>query len=202
MVLTATQSQSYSENMATRKQVATQRTRNQLGKFIHFSQDTQGEELVDIKVHNPLKRLYAFLDYLKTHGELKIAFRFTVPLIAIITLAIAAISLTGFSTLNRLASVCPTQSVTHIGRLYQLTVEEPASKPLSVFGLSLTPINPSKFTTRTILQETNQTLTLALPKNLDITTFHEQYVAVTGELNLCDTTLTVASSRNLTPVSP
>lgn len=188
--------------MATRNQVAIKRVRNEFGKFIRFSQDTGGEELVDIKVHNPLKRLYAFIDYLKTHGELKLDFRFTIPLVAVVTLAVVAVSLTGFSTLNRLASVCPTQSATRIGRFYRLTVEEPAPKPLSVFGIVLTPATPPKLTTQTVLREADRTLTLTLPINLETEAFHEQTVAATGEFNPCDATLTVNSAQNLTLVTP
>lgn len=188
--------------MATRIQAAEKRVRNDFGKFIHLSQDAEGEELIDIKVHNPLRRLYAFLDYLKTHGELKIAFRFTVPLVAVVTLALVAIGITGFSTLNRLASVCPTQNATRIGRLYRLTVEEGSSKPLSLFGIVLVPAAAPKLNTQTVLRDGSETFTLTLPQNLDSTVFHEQTVAATGDFNPCSHTLAITSTRNLTLLSP
>lgn len=177
-----------------------QSKRDRFGRFVRVREDKGGEELVDIRVHNPLKRLYAAIDYLKTHGDIPITLRTRIPFAWIAVGLVLLLSVTGIVKLVRLASVCPVSFITKISTLYELNVALPQDPVISLFGLPLTQRSLPKEVKQTVLLVDNQTLTLKLAPGISATGYHGRLVAASGNFNVCDATIDVASSLNLTQV--
>lgn len=174
--------------------------RDRFGRFIRVTEDKEGAELVDIKVHNPLRRLYAAIDYLKTHSDIPISLKTRIPFAWIAVGFVLLLSVTGFVKLVRLASVCPTNFITKIGTLYELDVALPQDPAISLFGLPLIPSRLPKAVKQTVLLVDNQTLNLKLAPGLSAAGYHGRLVAASGNFNVCDATIDIASSLNLTQV--
>lgn len=174
--------------------------RDHFGRFIRVTEDKEGAELVDIKVHNPLKRLYAAIDYLKTHGDIPITLRTRIPFAWIAVGLVLFLSVTGIVKLVRLASVCPTNFITKIGTLYELNVAIPVGPAIYLFGLPLTQSSLPKAVKQTVLLVDNQTLTLKMAPGVSSAGYHGQLVAASGNFNICDSTIDIASPLNLAQV--
>ena len=176
--------------------------RDPFGRFVHITEDKFGEDLVDIKVHNPAQRFYSYIDYLKTHGDIPIFIRTKIPFFLVVLLFFSILGFTGISKIIHLASVCPTTFTTKIGRLYELTVATEPHPPLAIFGITLVGSTLPQAATRVVLVENNQTLSVKLAPGISAAGLSDQSVAVSGNFNICDSTITVSSPLNLAPVAP
>jgi len=203
-ILTFTDMTLYTENMGNEFSIKPKidRVRDEFGRYINVdsTNQNQDEELVDIKVHNPLKRIYQLLTDIKKHQETTFAFKFTIPLIAL-PVAIAILLGVGGFQLGRLNPVCQTSFTTYFGRLYSLRVVKPASSSLWSRWFSWLSVPQQVIATQTVLQQVDQTLVINVPKSVNIDQFHNQQVAISGELNPCTQVLEVSSLQNITPVS-
>lgn len=168
------------------------------GRFVKIEEDPTGDELVDLKVHNPVKWVYAQVDYFRKHGGIRIDFHTTIPPAAILLIGATLMGVTGL--IRVIAPVCPTKTDTRIGQLYTLAVAPTIHRPFSFLGFSLTGNNPeTKSMLLTVLREADRTFTLHINPSGGNTTLHGQTVAVTGEVNPCDNVLTT-TLQNITPL--
>lgn len=169
------------------QEVASGQKRDEFGRFFKLAQDENGEELVDVKIHNPFKRLYALLQQIKAHQRTTFGFKISIPLLALPIVLAFVFGLGGFG-LARIWPLCQETQVTMVGTVYSLGEVTPASTR------SWIPFWPQPSPTpveRVILYREQETLSLRGEKGIDLGSFHGQVVAVVGKRSECTGTLRV-----------
>jgi len=181
-------------------EVAKSRERDEHGHFVDVEADEEGENLVDVKVHNPFKKIYSILESIKKKQETTLAFKATIPLIAIPIILAVLFGFGGFQ-IGRLNPMCQSHFTTRIGMLYVLSLTKPADKNLAQTFLPWLTSQPSSVPqVVAILKDGNEAYQLQLNFPLSTLTFHNQQVAVSGELNNCTQTIFVNTSTNISPL--
>lgn len=179
-------------------QSASKQLRDEFGHFVKTQEDQDGENLVDVKVHNPFKKIYAILESIKKKQETTLAFKATIPLIAIPVILSVLFGLGGFQ-LGRLNPVCQPQFTTRVGTLYVLTLTKPADKNLVQSLLPFLYSQPAPTPTiQAVLKDGNEVYQLSLSFPLSSLLFHGKEVAVSGNLNPCTQNLSITASENIT----
>lgn len=167
------------------------------GEFVNLSQDQSGEHLVDLKVHNPLKKIYSVLEDIKKHQETTVAFKFSIPLFAL-PIALALLFGVGAFQLGRLLPFYPSYPATRVGTLYSLTVTETPARSLWEWLNPFSQKPSSAARPKVILWEADTTLSIEVPATVSLANFHGQLVAATDEVNSCTQSLKVTNTQNVT----
>lgn len=182
---------------STHEKVASKMVRSEKGRFVRISDESEGENLVDVKVHNPFKKIYAILESIKKKQETTLAFKATIPLIAIPIILAVLFGLGGFQ-IGRLNPMCQSHFTTRIGTLYVLSYSKPPEKNLLQTFLPWLTTQPSPVPqVAAILKENEEVYQLQLSFPLSAITYHGQQVAVSGELNNCTQTISISTSTNI-----
>ncbi len=165
------------------------------------SEDKEGETLVDIKVHNPLKRITQILQEIKNHQTTTVSLRFTIPLIALPIVLFVAFQV------GRAQSLCAQNFRTEQGRLQILTIKAPVNNQ-SVLSLLLSffPRVPSlsdpldlQSQVRTILVTPgNEVISIIHPEDVDPQPYVGQTVLLTGNYSACTQSMTLDDNSNIT----
>lgn len=158
--------------------------------------------LIDIKVSNPLKRIYDLLAEIKKHQSTTLSLKFTIPLIALPVFLFAAFQL------GRGETACIPLTTTKVGVLKNITVDVPKNPPsglmrlLAVFRKTqkVTPASELVTADRAVLINAwGETLTIvheastgAILKGLE-----NQKVMVTGTYSACTSSITLESGKNV-----
>lgn len=172
------------------------RVRDEFGRYIKLNEDETGDNLVNVTVHNPVKRIYQLLSDIKKHQETTFAFKFSIPLIALPVAFAVLFGLGGFQ-LGKVASpFCTPRFTPHTGKIMvtQVSVpqEEPVWKKLFFWLPEPAPIDRPLV----VLESAQQTLTVKT--NLNLRAFQGRDVLVAGEYTDCDQTVNLSSLQNIT----
>lgn len=171
------------------------RTRDKFGKFIKFDEDESGENLVNVTVHNPVKRIYQLLSDIKKHQETTFAFKFTIPLIAIPIIMAVLFGLGGFQLGKFASPFCDSSFTPRSGQLLVTSVQRPPTQPFWEKLFFWPTPSPPALQTLTVLMSQNETITVNT--KLDLADFHQKPVLVVGDFNACDHTLSLTSRSNI-----
>lgn len=171
------------------------RTRDKFGKFIKFDEDNHGDNLVQVSVHNPVKRIYQLLSDIKKHQETTFAFKFTIPLIALPIIMAVLFGLGGFQ-LGKLASpFCQSTFTPRSGQLLVTSVQKPPAEPFWEKLFFWSAPAPQDMQTLTVLLSQNEPITINT--KLDLVDFHQKSVLVVGDFDSCSHTLSLTSRSNI-----
>lgn len=165
----------------------------------------QKDDLLDIRVHNPLRRVIELLKDLKRHQNTTVSLRFTIPLIALPVVLLAAFQL------GRVETACVPAFTTLVGNLDIVRIKAPKNPPTLVGQIvgffSQVPLitKPSDLvdTTRTVLlTQKDGTLTVVHAADIGTVPFDKRDVLITGYLNACTRTITLDDAKNLSLLNP
>lgn len=173
--------------------------RDGMGKFIKSEATTESDHLVDVKIHNPLKKIEQLIDEIRRRQTTQFAFKASIPLIAL-PLALALIfGLGGFQLGKIAAPVCLTRTATRLGTLHVLTVLV-QMEPTWLERLTPWLGSPQRKQSRTIalLEEKTATLTVEYTLSQSLTAYNGRRVAVTGTFNPCTEVLILEAVENIT----
>ena len=185
---------------STHEETAKKLKRDATGHFLKVESEAKSDELVNLKIHNPAKKLEELVDDIRKHHQTTVSFQAKIPLLAVITITGIILGLSSFQ-LGRLLPFCPSFPTTRIGTLYVLSVVE--APPRSIVELISPWSKPTQPTnqTKTILVEKDTTTTLEVAKGNSFFNLHGLTVAVTGEFQTCTSSLKVIDARNVTVVT-
>lgn len=175
------------------QKVASNQQRDEFGKFFKIAQDESGEELVDVKIHNPFKRLYALLQQIKAHQKTTFGFKISIPLLALPIVLAFVFGLGGFG-LGRIWPLCQETQVTMVGTVYSLGSDY---MPEGGFNLPFWPKPSPSPIPRMILYSEKETVSLLSGKGVELTPFHGQVVAAVGKRSECEGTLRVEKASDI-----
>lgn len=166
------------------------------------TQETSNEEtILDIKVHNPLKRIAKLLEQIKNHQTTTVSLRFTIPLIALPIVILAAFQL------GRAQTICSQTFATQQGTLQRVSVRVPKDRPgvlkllLSFFPSVPAILHSSQLVEqqRTILIAPNRDIIQVLhDRATDVSGYINQEVLLTGNYSACTKTMTLDDRQNIT----
>ncbi len=88
-------------------------------RLFNTSESDDPEALIDIKVTNPLKKLYKILEDIKKHQATTFSLKFTIPLVALPLFLFAAFQL------GRGEAICRQNTVSRTGLLMNIMVDVP-----------------------------------------------------------------------------
>ena len=190
-----------SDTSAAKATAKTSGSLNVLSKFIKAKETDDPETLIDIKITNPLKRLYELISEIKKHQSTTFSLKFTIPLIALPIFLFVAFRL-GMGQ-----SVCKQTFASKTGTLKLLSADVPQKDPNRIPVVSrffeLLPFSvktPTKYAQeqRAILLDANdETTTILNTENIDLTGFDNAKVIVTGNYSSCSQTISLVSKKNV-----
>lgn len=174
----------------------TKNGKNPLEKFLlsHTGNYKDQEDLLDIRIGNPLSRIINLLEDIKNQK----AFSFTVKGSLGIAGVVLVISLFGLFGGGKI--ICDKGVQSYIGIVKVLEAREIYSKPVPFFSyiLELTSPSQKQIKKRIILiKSDNNTIYLPYSENIDITRFAEYSVIATGDYNSCSQTLLVDDASSI-----
>lgn len=193
-----------------KSQVSSSRPRDERGHFIsvptaaeegtklvkeflasHTGNYKDQEDLLDIRIGNPLRRVIELLEDIKNQK----AFSFTLKGslgIAGVVLLISAFGLFGGDKI-----ICDRGTQTEIGTIRILEAREIYSKNNSLIQKLLGVEPQKKIVNRTVLIQGGATLYIPYSENINFSTYSNQQVIVTGNLNSCSNTLTLDDPQGM-----
>ncbi|EKD99424.1 MAG: hypothetical protein ACD_22C00257G0004 [uncultured bacterium] len=175
-------------------------TINFISSLVSAKQTDDPETLIDIKVTNPLKKVYALLQEIKKHQSTTFSLKFTIPLIALPIFLFAAFQL------GKGQTVCKQVFTSKSGVIKNLSVEVPdTSTDVSVFSRIYRRLSPISQTTtkyvtedRSILLDVNgETINIVHPNKVLLTDYEGKDVIVTGTYSSCTGVMSVVSEKNV-----
>ncbi len=191
-------------------EVASSRPRDEKGHFIkvpglsnlhdplstflasHTGNYKDQEDLLDIRIGNPLRRVIELLEEIKNQK----AFSFTLKGSLGIAGVILVLSVFGLFGGNRV--ICDKGVQTHIGTIKVLNYREIYNGPLSLIDTILMVHSSSKIINRTILVKTDgTTLNIPFNENINLVPFNNTSVLVTGSFNSCSETLSINDASGI-----
>lgn len=161
---------------------------------------TDDDTLVDVKVHNPFARIVNLLKEIKAHQSTTVSLRFTIPLIALPIVLLAAFQL------GRAQTVCASRFTSQVGTLKMLTVMAPTD-PKDSFEIlrSFFPDIP-KLQRKTELRESQKVilmdaqggiLNVLHPLDINLSKFNNMAVIITGQHSPCTGIITLDAIQNI-----
>lgn len=181
---------------ARKSEVAETKPRDQFGHFLDTSETADNEHLVDVRIHNPLKKFEQVAEDIRRHQNTTLSFKAQIPLWVSIVILLVTLGLSSFQ-LGSLFPFCPGYQTTKIGTLHTLQIME---TPARSFVEIINPFTPKSIPvekTKTILQENGETYTIVLPKGTNVVDLDNQTVTVTGNLSSCAKTISVSFPQNI-----
>lgn len=159
--------------------------------------------LVDVKVSNPLRKITQILEQIKAHQSTTVSLRFTIPLIALPIVLLAAFQL------GRIQTTCSPVFSSQSGTLQVLSLQIPV-KETSWYTPFLNLI-PGNFVTQKTTGFTSENRAVLLTSNGDTITllssgaenfspYNHAQVIVSGEYSACNKAITVDHPSNLQPL--
>jgi hypothetical protein len=152
------------------------------------------EDLLDIKIGNPLGRIMTLLEDIKKQK----AFSFTIKGSLGIAGVVLTLSIFGFFGGNQL--LCDKGMQSQIGTIRVLNMKEIYSKPVPVISYLMELVSPpiKQIKSRTILiKKDGQTIYLPFSEKVDFTKYSGGQVIATGSYNSCSQVLVVDNSTGI-----
>ena len=156
--------------------------------------------LVDVKVNNPFVSFFNLLKQIKNHQSTTVSLRFTIPLIALPIVLLAAFQL------GRVQTTCSPVFSSQVGRIHILTIQVPKTESswYSPFT-NLLPGNfvPQKATGFThenraiLLLSDGTTLSLIPIPGINLTDLNNMPVIVSGNYSACNKAITIDAPTNI-----
>lgn len=180
--------------------VKTEGAANILSRLIHTHEGNNDEALIDIKVTNPLHRIIQVLQEIKNHQSTTVSLRFTIPLIALPIVILAAFQL------GRVQSACSWGFSSQAGVIRNLTLAVPKenSNPVSsLFFFRRTAPKPQGPTQlmqekRTVLLTSQgETIEVQHSSSLNLDPFEGREVILSGGYSGCNHIITLDSLQNI-----
>ena len=195
-----------------KSEVASSRPRGEKGEFLsipkikssdspltqflksHTGNYKDQEDLLDIRIGNPLRRVIELLEEIKSQK----AFSFTLKG----SLGIAGVVLlfSFFGLLGGSEVLCNKGVQTHIGTIKVLNYREIYQKdvPFLSFLFDLAAPSQKEIKNRVVLiKENNETIYIPFSENLDLTGFNNVSVLATGSYNVCTNTLLISDLQGV-----
>ncbi len=175
------------------------KTLNSLG----IEESSNEETILDIKVHNPLKRITQLLQDLKKHQTTTVSLRFTIPIIALPIVLFVAFQI------GRAQTLCAQTFTTQAGTVQVLQVKVPRAAPTALsLVLSFFPSVPQP-TADLIDQErailllpSSEVVHIIHPRTVEVFPFVGQSVLLTGNYSACTRSITLDHQQNLSEAAP
>ena len=171
-----------------------------LSSLIKAKETEDDSTLIDIKVTNPLKRIYKLLQDIKKHQSTTFSLRFTIPLIALPIFLFVAFQM------GRGSYVCTQDFTSKKGVIKLTTVDIPArqdsflSKLWRNLGAPAISSTSSDYVTEERVLLDNQMgdiVQVLSTKAIDMRQYHDQTVIITGTFSTCTDILTLNSENNI-----
>lgn len=168
-----------------------------------IEESSDEETILDIKVHNPLKKITQLLQDLKKHQTTTVSLRFTIPLIALPIVLFVAFQI------GRAQTLCAQTFTTQAGTIQVLQVKVPRTAPTALsLVLSFFPSVPQP-TADLVDQErailllpTSEVVHIIHPRTVDVVPFVGQSVLLTGNYSACTRSITLDHQQNLSEAAP
>lgn len=172
--------------------------KNPLEKFLlsHTGNYKNEEDLLDIRIGNPLRRVIALLEEIKSQKAFSFSLKGSLGLAGVI-LAISMFGIFGGSRM-----ICDKGTQSFVGTVRVLNEREIYSKPVPVITYLLElVVSPQKqIKNRMILVKNNlETVYLPFSEDLDISKFANYHVITTGDYNSCSHELIVIDKDSIEP---
>lgn len=169
---------------------------NPINKFLmsHTGNYKDEEDLLDIRIGNPLRRVIQLLEEIKSQK----AFSFTLKG----SLGIAGVILifSVFGIFGGGQVICEKGVQTHVGTIKVLNYKEIYTKPVPVLSYLLELISPPQKLIKNrmvLIKEDNTTVNLPFSEDIDIAKYSNSHVLVTGNYNTCSQTLTLTDASSI-----
>ena len=171
-----------------------------LSSLISAKETEDDATLIDIKVTNPLKRIYELLQDIKKHQSTTFSLRFTIPLIALPIFLLVAFHL------GRGSYVCTQEFTSKKGIIKIVNIDVPVvnenffSNLWVKLGLPDTDGTSTLYTTndRVLLDsQTGEIVQVLTAKAIDINKYQDRNVIVSGTYSTCTHTMTLNSENNI-----
>jgi len=171
-----------------------------LSSLIKAKETEDDSTLIDIKVTNPLKRIYELLQDIKKHQSTTFSLRFTIPIIALPIFLFVAFQL------GRGSYVCTQDFTSKKGIIKLIKVDVPAeqdgfiSKLWKNIGVpSVSGISSEYVTEERVLLDTQMgnIIHVMSTKAVDMQYYKDQTVVITGTYSSCTNTITLNSENNI-----
>ena len=179
-----------------REKIASGLERDKYGHFVKTVETSDNEHLVDVRIHNPLKKFEDVAEDIRKHQSTTLSFKAQIPLWVSIVILMVTLGLSTFQ-LGSLFPFCPGFQTTKMGTLHTLQIMETPGRSLidmiNPFSIQPTPIARTK----TILFEDGETYVVVVPKGASVVDLNNQEVAVTGELSSCTKSIIVSHPQNI-----
>lgn len=172
-----------------------------LSDFIKAKEIEDDSSIIDIKIANPLKKIYELLQDIKKHQSTTLSLRFTIPLIALPVFLLVAFQF------GRESYICSQDFTTKKGVIKLTTVEKPVNQDgllsrivtsFDIFNIK-TPSTTYTYEELVLLDDQVGTIVQVVPnKSLELGKFRDQTVLVSGIYSACTNILTLNSDKNIT----
>lgn len=165
---------------------------NLLSNFISTGESDDPSALIDIKITNPLKRIYELIQEIKKHQATTFSLKFTIPLIALPIFLYA-----GFQV-GKGQGICQQVTTSKVGVIKNIMAELPQNTQ-NFLNISW-PGTSVKYAVenRTLLVDLNgESISVLNPKKIDIGKYSNQNVIITGLYSSCAGIITVVSDKNI-----
>lgn len=171
-----------------------------ISELVNAGESDDPNTLIDIKITNPLRKIYQLIQEIKKKQSTTFSLKFTIPLVALPIFLFAAFQL------GRDKGMCEQYFTSKIGMVKSISIEIPTSeqkkRPLLDFFQNLFRINKpgSEYTIekRNLLIGTGGEITTILnPKKVPLDSFENKSVLVTGTYSSCTDIITIVSEKNI-----
>ncbi len=172
----------------------------QVSGLLRASATDDDETLINVKVNNPLHKIMELLQSIKNHQSTTVSLRFTIPLIALPIVLLAAFQL------GRVQTTCSPVFTSQVGTLQIISLQVPRTD--SAWYTPFTNLLPGNFAPQKtkgftgedraiLLSREGTTLSLLPAVGVSLTAFNHQSVIVSGEYSACNKALTIDNPANI-----
>lgn len=161
------------------------------------------DDLLDIQVHNPLHKIIKILEDIKNHQSTTFSLHLTIPLIA---LPIFIAVLFGVFQMGKIQAACFPAFTSRIGVMHTISVDVP--KTNTGFFTQFIPFLPNvslaaakslnKMTRFLLISDTTlEPIQVIKNISLDLSSFENAQVILSGTYSACTNTITLDSVKNI-----
>ena len=164
--------------------------------LISASEGDDPGTLIDIKITNPLKKIYELINEIKKKQSTTLSLKLTIPLVALPIFLFVAFQL------GKDQALCEQYFTSRIGIVKTLDVEEAVETGGLLSKLKIkSPTTIYEHVQRTILIDSvGSIITILNQKQVDISKYENTKVVITGTYSSCTDVITLVSKDNITPL--
>jgi len=165
-----------------------------VSNLINASEGDDPETLIDIKITNPLKKIYELIKELKKKQSTTLSLKLTIPLVALPIFLFAAFQL------GRDQALCEQYFTSKTGIIKILDVEEAIETGGLLNKLRIrSPTSHYERKQRTIIIDSaDNIITVLNQKQVNVGKYENTRVVITGTYSSCTDVITLVSENNIT----